>query len=238
MVGDYNLVGAGKQLANDNYGIHIPVNSSFFDVVCSRKAITVGSSFNYVSAFSQSANPNELIIVYIDFDTSKLFYEAETDLSVGANGQVVSDADASNGNAVKTLDPTTTGFIVYGPYIGTLPTGNYRIFYRLKVSDNTITTDEIRLDVNNATDAVIVAKKYIKPSDFSAANTYQYFYLDTTIEEGKRYEFRVYKNGTANVDVYVDYVLVVPISNGKNFPQDIAHDAMRLAEPRRVLKVR
>ncbi len=176
----------------------------------------------------------------IPFDCSKLFAEAEDGIISGdtANVFVDADADASNGQAVKFQPVTAYTYSIITDVI--LPKGTYRVFYRMKVDDTTDTAKCLQIYVKNIDAGTIDQVLDIHGSDFASANTYEYKYFDFEHDGISNMSIRASRSNvyTATANVWIDYILIVPLTNGKNFPQDIAHDAMRLVEPRRELKLR
>ncbi len=175
-----------------------------------------------------------LFVSFVYFNIANLFADAEA--STETTGTVVSDADASGGSALELL---ATGEYVntwrFNPFSGSLPDGTYRLFIRYKA--DIATPDVLKVEVMDDTTATAIASATYTPASTGA---YIYVYLEFTIDsttDADNIFAQVSHNGTTEV-LDIDYSLLVPITNGKNFPQDVAHDAMRLVAPRRELKVR
>lgn len=165
------------------------------------------------------------------FDFNKLFKESE-DCTLEGGATVDTTQDDDSGDSVLADaqgEGYSTTFVAYTD----LPSGTYRLFVRAK--DSNQVSNDLRIRVRNTTDAVTLAEE---TKTLSA--DFDYYYVDFTIDEDDEddtIEIRVTKDTTNANSIWLDYHLIVPITNGKNFPQDIAHDAMRLVEPQRVLKV-
>ena len=103
----------------------------------------------------------------------------------------------------------------YGPYQD-LPAGNYVVYYRLKVADNSSQNNILTLDVSvsQATGSCSTGQKVsttIKPIDFRASNEWQTFALPVEIKDCyTSIEFRGMNFIGGITDVYLDYINVVP----------------------------
>ncbi len=222
----------------NQYAIQFKKNSDFIALIYNTKQRLLNVSFGLRVGIP---NMKYYGFAIIPFDTTKLFAEAENGTISGdtTNVFVDSDVDASNGQAVKFQPVTANSYIVIANMTG-LPAGKYRIFYRIKVDDNTDTNYVVRIYTVNVDTGEYPNSTILTGTDFTSANTYEYKYFDIDYDGVSNISIRASRATTysSTTSAWIDYVLIVPITNGKNFPQDIAHDAMRLVEPRRVLKVR
>ena len=134
-----------------------------------------------------------------------LFLQAE---DLPGSSEIVYDSDAFGEKARRSYKP---GFISFGPYTKKLQSNmNYTVYFRLKVSNNTMSEIIGWIDVYKSNDSEVITRRFIRPSDFNSANKYQIFQLKfTTPNNHGELEFRVYleKNIT---DLYVDWIYVCP----------------------------
>ncbi len=120
-------------------------------------------------------------------------------------GQKVGDSTAINGTAwyASKDDPEAPNHCIFGPY-KSLPAGNYVACFRLKTGE--ITTSSVAvLDV--FCDGIKLAAKYLRGTDFSAENKYQFFYLPFKHKGQGEIETRVYSRATA--DLWIDEIIIL-----------------------------
>ncbi|VAX17721.1 hypothetical protein MNBD_NITROSPINAE01-1201, partial [hydrothermal vent metagenome] len=134
-----------------------------------------------------------------------LLFQSES--LVRINGISEEDATAGNGVALVYEGAGEEKILNAGPYM-TFPTGSYRATFRVKVADNSSNEPLVKLDVAGDKGRVILAKKIIRGTDFTASGEYQDFSLEYTLYEGIAWqvEFRPYLIGRGKV--YMDSVYV------------------------------
>ncbi|MBP5363304.1 MAG: CHAP domain-containing protein [Ruminococcus sp.] len=156
---------------------------------------------------------------------TEMKFEAESDLSSqmrtkGEDGKYGRDG-------IEAYATDKPGCLAYGPYVDKLALGSFRADYSLKVDNNTINADVLRIDVYNTTKNQIVAQKTIKCTDFKQANFTQVFslYFNNT-QLNDVYEFRTYYLG--NSETIIDKVNVVRLD--KPLASKFTADDMKMTE--------
>ena len=156
---------------------------------------------------------------------TEMKFEAESDLSSqmrtkGEDGKYGRDG-------IEAYATDKPDCLAYGPYVDKLALGSFRADYSLKVDNNTINADVLRIDVYNTTKNQIVAQKTIKCTDFKQANFTQVFslYFNNT-QLNDVYEFRTYYLG--NSETIIDKVNVVRLD--KPLANKFTADDMKMTE--------
>jgi hypothetical protein len=115
-------------------------------------------------------------------------------------GEVVADLQASGNRAIY-HDPAqrpAARFLTFGGYHNR-PPGMYETAFRIKVGDNTIDRNILRLDVA-VQGGHPIRELRLRGTDFSEADTYQTFVLPYALREYTRdVEFRVWTEGQTAV---------------------------------------
>jgi len=126
-----------------------------------------------------------------------------------ANKTIVYDSSAYI-DSVRCVSPGTIltyDNICYGPYI-TLPKGNYKINFSLKVDSNNDSLEVVYIDAFN--EGTIFAQKTITANEFKEPLKYEVFTLNIAPETDLRNaEFRIFYKRHHNV--CTDYIEVVPL---------------------------
>ena len=143
---------------------------------------------------------------------------------MAGSSMVSGQTDTISGYARRRITSDGSGTFFFGPY-GAFPAGDYTALFRLKVSSNSSSNGIGYIDIigngvgiqgrNTAprTGTGQSVNMSLQPNDFTASNTYQYFALDfSKSNNGAHIECR-FLSYAANVDVYLDHVLVVPRLN-------------------------
>ena len=130
-------------------------------------------------------------------------YEAEVLLGAGTVGFEL----AASGNRYKYK--SDTGWVTIGPYSRYYPLGsNAKFIFRMKVSDNSATSNIIQVDAVENNGVYVVFRDYLKGTDFSAAGQWQTFEFTGRLpSHGSGLEVRV-KHLTTTETVYVDYMIM------------------------------
>jgi flagellar biosynthesis GTPase FlhF len=84
-----------------------------------------------------------------------------------------------------------TGYLVYGPYIDTVPSGNHSADWRLSIDNNTANNEAV-LGLDVYSNGQTLAGRTVTRQEFTAANTFQTFSLNFTSTGQQDLEFRVY----------------------------------------------
>lgn len=175
------------------------------------------------------------IVAYIPFaDVDELFIEAEDATNSGSTS-TQADAGASDGNVERMASTgnylTPAGdYIYYRIVAGTdLPEGRYVAIWRVK--DSAQVADDFRIYVYNASDSVYRNEENEKVTK-TLTSGFLYYMLVFDIYAGD-------VSGTDNIDIVcekatgtannidVDDIILMPIGNGEDFPQDVAHGLVR-----------
>ena len=154
-----------------------------------------------------------------------MVYEAESDLKSqirekGADGKYGRDG-------IEGLVSDNPGYLAYGPYVDKLALGTFRADFSLKVDNNTIDSDVLKIDVYNTTKDQVLAQQTIKCTDFEKANFTQIFslYFNNT-QLNDVYEFRTYYYG--NSETIIDKVSVSKLD--KLLANEFTADDMKMSE--------
>ncbi|MEI8195008.1 MAG: hypothetical protein WCI73_03780 [Phycisphaerae bacterium] len=123
---------------------------------------------------------------------------------------MIADPDAENGFALVFTPKDPTGACIFGPYDTELPAGDYRATIRIKVPDNTVTTDVMGWDVVETEGASKwgVAGANWKGTDFAAAGKYVNKEFTFHRDAGGRLSIRFYQR-QAGGQYWVDKVTFV-----------------------------
>ena len=125
--------------------------------------------------------------------------------------------NAQNETVTWTLDPIETY----------LPNGRYLLLARIK--DTAQVASDVGMQVYNDDDSLFLNEANAEVAKTATASFafYQLVFDITSADAGNPVSFRVKKlTATANV-IYVDYFLIVPISNGESWAQDLSHSILR-----------
>ncbi|WP_205509897.1 hypothetical protein [Longitalea arenae] len=140
---------------------------------------------------------------------SGIFFD-EDQLSETAGTEIVTDATAFEGKALRRLSSAPAATFFYGPYTS-YKAGYYLIQFRLKVSSNVSTSQICRLDVFSS-QAGSGALNYltITPSMFDESNQWKLFTLPVQIPHNVTdLEIRGMEFVPGICDLYFDYVNVI-----------------------------
>ena len=154
---------------------------------------------------------------------SNLFKEAE-DATLGGGATIDTTQTDDSGDSVV-LDESGE-YVEYSLVAGSdLPFGRYLCFYRIK--DSNQVADDVQLEVISAGDFLNEENDVVYKT---ASSSFAYYGLIFDIPEDKNGEtvyIRCKKHTTDPNTIYIDYILIVPITDGESLPQDLAHNAMR-----------
>ncbi|MFA4930651.1 MAG: hypothetical protein WC570_02160 [Patescibacteria group bacterium] len=208
----YNPGGEGVWVQKNILGTDFTSNNTYqnFDINFTRLA---GGTIEYRVWFYDVADILVDKVVVAPFTATQVIYEAENMLLKSGVGNVVSDAAASNGQAVtaaghNAICDTFPGYchVVYGPYSVEQAPGNYQVTFRVKKQgQQQINLPLARVEIVNQNGTGEYVFKDLTNGDFNSNN-----YTDITLNfyrsgQGTM-EYRVY---TYNVtDITVDKITV------------------------------
>jgi len=96
----------------------------------------------------------------------------------------------------------STGYLSYGPYIETVPTGQHLATWRLKIDTISGSNDVVvTIDVSRDYGATTLASLDIHRQEFTASDTWQEFSLLFTSNTGNNLEFRTYWYDKAKINL-------------------------------------
>jgi len=156
---------------------------------------------------------------------ANLFKEAEN-ATLGSGATVDTTQTDDSGDSVL-LDAQNESISYYFTGVTDLPKGRYIAFIRAK--DTNQVTNDFRLHVQNDTDGRILNEEggFVYKTLTSSFSYYGVVFDITDDDDGDTCRVTALKAQTDANSIYVDYFLIVPISNGESWPQDLAHNAMR-----------
>jgi len=118
-----------------------------------------------------------------------------------ALGHLIGRSDQGGWSATVGWD--AAGWLQYGPYTTTVPTGANAAVWSLMIDNNSADNNAIlTLDVNDATTQTSLTSMQVTRQQWVSTNTYQPFSLPFTVDQsraGHMFEFRVYWLGQAYV---------------------------------------
>ena len=121
-----------------------------------------------------------------------------------ARGVIISDPSASEAKALVHEIRNKDSHITFGPY-ETLPVGDYKVDFKLKVPDNLLSGDAFVLDVVSEVGEKEYVSRKIRYKDFDSSGEWQTFTLEFTMgEETEKMEYRVAPGSGHNHPLYVD----------------------------------
>jgi len=161
----------------------------------------------------------------IPFTVTKLHKAAEyATLSGGADVEDLAD-DTGASARLNAQNEQVTYYL--NPIDTYLPEGRYILLIRMK--DTNQVADDCLTVVYNITDGRFMHQE----NDWTTRTLtgswayYQLIFDVVAADAGDNVQFLTKKNtATANI-IYVDYFLIIPISNGESWPQDLAHNLLR-----------
>ncbi len=126
-----------------------------------------------------------------------------------AFGVNVSDTHSMNGSAwyAGTEMPCPI-HLIYGPYEGLPDDGDYWAIFRVKVDNNTDTSDVLHLDVISNNNPRMNSYKKLRCSQFKTAGIYQFFGVRFQYYGEIDVEYRVIKLAQQR-QIWVDYIAVI-----------------------------
>jgi hypothetical protein len=209
---------------NDNYAIYIGGNETTgIRLSVSPKQLTVTSNLDDNVLYSEDYNTTDTTVFSggIALDNSNIYIECE-DMTTANGASLYSGSDASGGSAVKFDAQDEMCYNYFG--LGTdLPLGTYKLVVRAK--QDSAVTDDLTMNIRNKTEASIFATE-----NKTLSLGWEYYIFDVTFTEaveGDVLSLELLKNTTTPNNIYVDYVVWLPISSpNKNFPKDLAHQAL------------
>lgn len=151
------------------------------------------------------------IETYSDYDVinkSIKIYQAESSEMSHATGTEIDDIDANNKKAWYCDNSLPCPIhILYGPYKELPSSGDYSVFYRIKIDKNTDFNEVVHIDVISNSNPKLNSSKVLKGIHFKNYNEYHIFKVDFHYENEKDIEYRAIKLKKER-QIWVDYVAV------------------------------
>jgi hypothetical protein len=151
------------------------------------------------------------IETYSDYDVinkSIKIYQAESIEMSHATGVEIDDIDANNKKAWYCDNSLPCPIhILYGPYKELPSSGDYSVFYRIKIDKNTDFNEVVHIDVISNSNPKLNSSKVLKGIHFKNYNEYYIFKVDFHYENEKDIEYRAIKLKKER-QIWVDYVAV------------------------------
>ncbi|MHA1613232.1 MAG: hypothetical protein ACTSYJ_00120 [Candidatus Thorarchaeota archaeon] len=186
---------------------------------------------------SESVQGSRIFLGVLPYSgTSYLFKEAE-DAAIGGGATIDTSLADDGGDSV--LLNAQGEYVEYHLTGGSdLPTGRYLVFIRAK--DTNQVTDDLKLWFKNTTDNRWVSQENAAVyKTLTTSFAYYGVIVDITSNDvGDSIILKVEKNTTAVNSIYVDYFLIIPLTNGESWPQDLAYNAMRSVSKQRKIDFR
>ncbi|MCP4350867.1 MAG: DUF4382 domain-containing protein [Desulfobacterales bacterium] len=124
-------------------------------------------------------------------------------------GRTDNACGSNEGWSANTSDDSK-GYMTYGPYINSIPEGEYRVYFKLMVDNNSADNLVVAtIEIYDFTADIILKKKEIRREEFNAPFKEQTFSLSYDHKYGHKYEFRTLFHKTS----YVCQKNVVLIAN-------------------------
>lgn len=135
------------------------------------------------------------IPIHVSGNYTNRIFEAERDF--GHN----TGAAAADGWYANPQDHAA-GHMLHGPGVADLPSGSLKVDFRIKI-DNPVGGSErvLNLDIYDGTGNKVTGEKAVLRSDFNAADTYQSIIMEADFVLGHAYQFRVWYDDNATVQI-------------------------------------
>lgn len=109
-----------------------------------------------------------------------------------------------------------------------LPFGLFAVYARIKDTDQV--ADDMRINAYNENASEQIDQSNATDINHTLTSSFQYipmimFFKDSY--SGDNVRIQSSKDTSTENTIFVDYILIVPLSNGKDWPADIAHNAFR-----------
>ncbi len=157
-------------------------NNGFFtiDVLGSLPEITDQLFIDGLAYTSISSSP------VIHLRGKRLVFQAESQLAHN-----VGRVDGDGWSASTNLD--SANWLAFGPFVQDLSAGQYTAKFRMQIDNPFVWNQRVaRIDVYDGSRGQVLASQDVYRNQFTAAYTYQDFYLNFASQPNSRLEFRVY----------------------------------------------
>jgi len=235
MVGDDDIsVYSNNTTISDNFGLAFdPSYPAIIGVILNEKPPSGNQAFRasggdlYFRTWTEKEilNLKETIFLIPFSQVVYLFKEAE-DATLGGGATVDTTQTDDSGDSVL-LDAQYEKVTYYFTGITDLPKGRYLAVFRAK--DTNQVANDVLARVHNTTE-----DRYLNEENsnvyLTLTSSFAYYFLVFDItddDDGDSLEIKVQKDTASANSIYVDYFLIIPISNGESWPQDLAHNALR-----------
>lgn len=119
-------------------------------------------------------------------------------------GWKLEDESASNGKAWFVNMIEYKGHIIYGPYDKLQETGNYIVYFKMKIDDNSSISPILLLDVSGGA----YSSRIVRGINFNKSNEYQLFGVQFECIKLQPMEFRVFNQVQYELKLWIDYIAV------------------------------
>ncbi len=232
-------VNVNNTTMSDNYGLffdHAATYSAIPMLAMTHKPNSTGTKYNQAWNGGQVALRDYLPSIIKDAewyfgitrfdDDDHLFLEAENGTYGGTTTTDTGQSDDSGDSAQMLVNPD---YVRYSFTAGTdLPAGRYLAIFRIK--DLNQVTNGVGIRVYNDSDSEYRNEENAQRAiTVTASFAYYQLVFDITDEDvtGTDTIFLECQQILASNDVWCDYFLIIPVTNGDDWAQDIAHNALR-----------
>ena len=174
----------------------------------------------------------KMYLMFIPFgQVANLFKEAEDATLYGGATVDTTQTDDSGDSVLLDAPDEMVFFQLVGDL--DLPKGRYLIVVRAK--DTNQVTNDLVIVARNVTDSSRLEESNTWENYYTLTSSFAYYTLVFDIDDddvGDTLEFQAKKITTNANSIYIDYFLIIPISNGESWPQDLAHNALRTYDKR------
>jgi len=142
----------------------------------------------------------------------------------------------SNGEAVVLDAQNEFVSLIMDPIEDYLPDGRYLFVIRAKDTDQVV--NDLGMRAHNWTDSKNKNQSNEDYDDLTLTSSFDYYLKIFDIDSGDiadQVYLRTLKQLATENTIFFDYILIIPIGDGEDWPQDLAHAAMRtFTKPRRL----
>ncbi|HEX33066.1 MAG TPA: LamG domain-containing protein, partial [Candidatus Aenigmarchaeota archaeon] len=183
--------------------------------IVSHRNDTSGVLYHSTYIMTAAGQPNNTDWYWVDFvlpfNVTNLLHQAE-DFTHPSSVYIIDEPNASFDKALYYNQSAGWSYKTVR-----LEKGQYLIFYRLSVNDTTA-SQPLTIIANSSN---VNYNKTVLPSDASNFPTYNYIYLNVSLDSNDNLSIGVLGEGI-DASWYVDAVVIIPVSDGSSFPLDIS----------------
>lgn len=241
-IGDADLpLTASNTTMTDNFMLAFDDEGSpYILVITVSKTMTTkleayqGGNLYAIDVDSEVHDTVKLIEAFIPFSKiANLFFEAE-DGTLQTGATVDSGESDDSGDSVLLNAQYEATYVSFTGGVD-LPLGRYLCLVRAK--DSNQISEDLHTYVENFTEGRHITELTGTYYNTCAATFGFHQMVFEIIEDdvGDEIIIRCFKNTVSANDIHVDYYLIIPISDGLNFPQDVAHNSLRVSRKSKIL---